>query len=575
MIFLLASFILVLGELDPRLKGTKADPATWGDLDAFLKDYAETYVSSADGGLDVRVAKAMYSKGYAKVRVSVITQSSSAPSGLNWDVSERFSHYWTDNYIHSKIIDVTPGTTTTLNINGQTIDIKIPAENKGTRGIMFADPCIQQSSWCIYANKYDILGTSTDFLNTVMKMDGMDWWYVVGDNFYDRTGDYSKSYFDRLTLDTKSKPTGMVLGNHDFWIGGSPGAGSSSDQLGIGMTQFWAQDTVASFNHPIFDWSISPWGKYRDPNPPIATENTIWWYKIGNLGFIGYSGANYESENRKYFDQMCQQFSSDGNIKTVFILGHWDTGGDGCQSGLSAPEVINTLRGMPSCSGIKDRLLFVDGHTHVNEKQGSDGFMIGANGMRPGNGHFGHIYVKSSDDGTVEVWYFEFANPWSNHWSSIKSCIESNDIDDCTHLATKWYGGNPNPGPSPSGNCDSNGAWNHKYAGQYTCGARISWEQNYQGKTWQEAYNIVHGEYPSICTCSSVQTQVEAEEQVGSIFTSAMQMTKTYEILGIELKTFVLFFAMVGGISLMYGARKFFYKTSSTHGFHRNIEEEI
>ena len=61
----------------------------------------------------------------------MITQNRLAPSGLDWKVSERFSWKWTGNFIHSTVIDAVPGGTKTLTLNGQSVDIKLPAENKG------------------------------------------------------------------------------------------------------------------------------------------------------------------------------------------------------------------------------------------------------------------------------------------------------------------------------------------------------------------------------------------------------------------------------------------------------------
>merc|ERR1719219_409045 len=310
-------------------------------------------------------------------------------------------------------------------------------------------------------------------------------------------GDISKSYFDRLSLNVKSKVTGMVLGNHDIWMGGSPGAGQSGDQFGIGMTQWWASDTVASFNHPIYDWSIDPSWKERDTTPPIAIENTIWWNKIGNIGFIGYSGAHPLSKTKPYFDQMCQQFSNDANLAHVFVLGHWDAQNLGCQYSMAAPDVLNFLREMESCSAIKDSMHFIDGHNHENKVIGSDGFMIGANGMS-GSGQFGHIYVKSDDKGTVQIWYFEFRSTRSNNWDSIISCLRAHDIDDCTHLATLWWNSIP---LSPS--CkEMEDRMAVKGNDRYTCGQRINYLMSTKGKTWDQAYTQVHSEFPTICVCN-------------------------------------------------------------------------
>jgi len=522
MIFSLFFFLAFSHEPLHFIEGNQADLTSWGDQEAFLREYRAKYNSSADNGLDLRVSKALYSKGYSKVRVSVITQSRFAPSGLDWKVSERFSWKWTGNFIHSTVIDAVPGGTKTLTLNGQNVDIKLPAENKGTRGIMFADPCLIQSQWCSYG-WYDILGKSTEFLNTVMKKDGMDYWYIIGDNFYDMNGQNSKSYFDRLTLDVKSKATGMVLGNHDFWIGGSPGNGQDGDQLGIGMTQWWGQDTAASLQHPIFDWRTNPKNHHRDSTPPIAVANTVWWNKMGNLGFIGYSGAHPMRQVKPYLDQACQQFSND-NLAHIFLLGHWDAQNLGCQNSMAAPDVLRTMKTMGSCRSLTDKMHFIDGHNHQNKIIGSDGFMIGGNGMS-GSGQFGHMYVKSDDNGGVQIWYFEFKSKYSDNWNSIIRCLRAHDIDDCTHLATLWWNGVP-----LSDSCKRmEKRMAIKGNDRYTCGQRIDWLMSSKGMSWEQAYAQVHSEFPIICTCNPNESQSTTSIKESS--TSAPEVgTSCYEM---------------------------------------------
>ncbi|GMI07594.1 hypothetical protein TrLO_g8273 [Triparma laevis f. longispina] len=37
-----------------------------------------------------------------------------------------------------------------------------------------------------------------------------------------------------------------VAGNHDLWVCGGPSCGDKFDQFGVGMMQYYAQDTVGS-----------------------------------------------------------------------------------------------------------------------------------------------------------------------------------------------------------------------------------------------------------------------------------------------------------------------------------------
>ena len=66
------------------------------------------------------------------------------------------------------------------------------------------------------------------------------------DNFYDRTGETTKKIFGQLSLATKAKPLLTVAGNHDYWVLGGPGVGTTEDQFANGHMQYYGQDTKAS-----------------------------------------------------------------------------------------------------------------------------------------------------------------------------------------------------------------------------------------------------------------------------------------------------------------------------------------
>ena len=51
-----------------------------------------------------------------------------------------------------------------------------------------------------------------NLLNTVMEDDAMDFWMILGDNFYDQTGEKTKAVFDALNRKVKQRFVSMVIG---------------------------------------------------------------------------------------------------------------------------------------------------------------------------------------------------------------------------------------------------------------------------------------------------------------------------------------------------------------------------
>ena len=115
------------------------------ELASFCSTAPEAWKSmkvSGDYGLDVRVSKAMGGRGYDKLRVSVISNHSIASDIFSY--SEPFKYRWNSNslvgdlYLNTGIISVDAGKKNSLTIEGQKVDLFVPAENDGTRGIILA-----------------------------------------------------------------------------------------------------------------------------------------------------------------------------------------------------------------------------------------------------------------------------------------------------------------------------------------------------------------------------------------------------------------------------------------------------
>ena len=98
------------------------------------------------------------------------------------------------------------GVTNTFTVNGQSIDVFIPSQGDGVRGVIIADPCFQ-SQWidCLYKDKFNTFNHTTELLNAINSWNDTHFWQILGDNFYDQTGSPTKSWFNALSQKTKSK----------------------------------------------------------------------------------------------------------------------------------------------------------------------------------------------------------------------------------------------------------------------------------------------------------------------------------------------------------------------------------
>jgi hypothetical protein len=110
--------------------------------------YVKKAQSSSD--LDIRVSKGLGSRPYDQIRLSAI--SDHAISSEYFSYSQPFQYKWQSNdvtgtnVLNAGIVTVNPGELTTLMIENQKVEIFIPAEDAGIRGIIISDPCFQ-SEW--------------------------------------------------------------------------------------------------------------------------------------------------------------------------------------------------------------------------------------------------------------------------------------------------------------------------------------------------------------------------------------------------------------------------------------------
>jgi len=394
------------------------------------------------------VTKGLGSKGYNAVRVSVIANQLLDAPDFNFTYKQQFKHRWTENFLHSKLIDLAPGTST-FTIAGQKITFDLPAEDAGIRAVFISDPCFS-SKWigCAYGQRFQTFQHTTAMLNAVFADPSMNMLSILGDNFYDQTGELSKTWWGQLSPEVKRRFQLVVNGNHDNWVCGGPGCGQQNDNFGQGQMQYYPSDPVASTlpgqdDANFLDFSVDPDAQKAWTTWMNKAENFVVYHKLGNVGFLSFSGAASFAESKPYFQQACQYFQK-SKPAVVFLLGHWNSGGMGCEGDMDTPDVRRELLALHECSFLGEKLKYMDGHKHCNYVQDKDsepfGFMIGANGMsdacEPQNG----FLFLDSTYGRVKLQYFEVnSQSKGDRFQQILDCVQhSGGLAGCTSLAETW-----------------------------------------------------------------------------------------------------------------------------------------
>jgi len=392
-------------------------------------------------GISVRVAKALGSRGHDKLRVSLIRQMglldawNSTDSNTSWDYSEQFVHRWTDMHISTKIVEVEPGVPKNFSLDGFDVELNIKKKTEGTVGLYIADPCVEQSRWCPYADAWQVESTLQTVLNSLADHGELDYWMNIGDLFYDQTGRVTKRVFSGLHKNVQTAVHGVSFGNHDYWNDGKPSGAVSSDNFGNGLMQWYAQDTMTAKEDPTkpFDFSANP-SRYE-----VAHFSNFFWYNmVGNVAFIGFSGQGTWNDQHAYFDEACTWAQQQDPVLLV-LMGHWDGDNDGCASGMAAGEVYNAVQSLPGCAAMGSRLKYFEGHTHCNQIMSENtGFMVGAWGMG-GCGDFG-FHIMDTRDNQETLWYFKMGASGRrlSNWDTVMNCLTSNELSACTQYAEKW-----------------------------------------------------------------------------------------------------------------------------------------
>lgn len=398
-------------------------------------------ITASIGVTDVRITRAVGKRGYDKIRVSVISNATYANDMFTYQ--QPFQYRWTDKYLSTGIVSVTPGATTTLTIGGQAYNIRLPKENEGVRGIILADPCFQ-SEWitCLYKSKFHTKKVHTTFLNAAFAHDDVSYWQILGDNFYDQDGFATSTWFADLSSATKSGFFSTVPGNHDFWVHGSPRLYTAKDQLGNGFMQFYGQDVIASLASATtpYDFVNNPDAQSTNAENLPPASNYFFYNKIGNVVFIGFSGAHRYATMTDYVREACD-YAVSSQADSVFLLGHWNNLGDGADADATVPNFYQEMIKETSCQPIAEKIRYFMGHKHCNLITQKDiGFMVGAQGMSDAQcgGAFG-IPVVDTTEGRFRVYYFPLAQADQfDNSEEILACIQQHGVSGCYQLATVW-----------------------------------------------------------------------------------------------------------------------------------------
>lgn len=339
---------------------------------------------------------------YGSLRVSVVTKANEKPP-RHFDYSAPFVHRWKQFGLSSSIVRVPPGVREfSYPLGSVNATLWLPAQGDGVAGVLIADPCARFASLttlvgCTYAHKFRTATRTAPMLNAFLRHHDTDFWGVLGDNWYDRSGEATARIYAQFELAALQKVFLTVPGNHDYWILAEPNVATTADQFGNGFHQYYAQDTFAARHIPAgssalpFNLSVDPSAGHHlvGGNLPDIS-NSLFYHQVGNVGFVGFSGAYDVTQMLGAGGPMaeaCAWMPRQQGLQVVMLLGHWDKPNCGAAAGGDVPSTYELVRGLPGCKAFDDvgMLKFFQGHTHCNEPHPhgftGKGFMVAGQGM--------------------------------------------------------------------------------------------------------------------------------------------------------------------------------------------------
>jgi hypothetical protein len=402
---------------------------------------------------NVHVAPGYGTRPYGTVRLTVVDDAGANRSQAFQDYFQYhapFQYRWTDRTLYTTLVEVVPGVKTNINVGGAfNITVNYPKRSDYTRGVLVADPCFSSRYMiCLFGSILQIDVRLSTLLSALGDNNQMDYFGVLGDNFYDRDGTLAPPFFNSLSDATKSKFLITAPGNHDFWIMGTPWlAQPKIDSTGNGFFQYYGQDTLASVQSFPYNFSVNPDKEdifdHYDLLPDFS--NFFFYNTIGSVGYIGYSGAHFLSDLMPHLQEACTYFAAQ-NTSWVFLVGHWNTEGDGSALNMTTNYLYRaTLLQLDGCKQLgSHRIKYMLGHTHCNViDEVNRGFMIGGFGMGGSLSDcadFGLPYIESTAR-TLEVTYFPITHRfdmWDDQYDAVLNCIQTVGLANCKELGRTW-----------------------------------------------------------------------------------------------------------------------------------------
>eukprot|EP00397_Hematodinium_sp_SG-2012_P029732 GEMP01031438.1.p1 GENE.GEMP01031438.1~~GEMP01031438.1.p1 ORF type:complete len:335 (+),score=48.36 GEMP01031438.1:452-1456(+) len=319
----------------------------------------------------------------------------------------------------------------------------MPKSTDGVAAVFVGDPCFRDIHskialiGCFFSSKYRTYENTPRLLNAFVPQ--MDFWSLMGDNWYDHSGYVTKLISLKFDDAIKNVPFVTVPGNHDYWYIGEPSWVDQFDQKGFGFMQYYGQDVInAKYIAPGSSdppYNVTPTAPHGLP----GVENFFFYHQIGNLGIMGFSGAHEWNETKPLFEEACQWFRRQKGLRVVLMLGHWDINNFGSPDKMDTPDVFNLLSNQTSCKSYIEqrRLKFIMGHTHCNTPhphgQVGVGFMVAGQGM-VGCGNYG-IPIFDTTENRIRFWYFPVTVDTVN---VIIDCVTKRGWRQCTFFAELW-----------------------------------------------------------------------------------------------------------------------------------------
>ena len=329
--------------------------------------------------VQLRVSKGLGTRPYNTVRVSVITYHNATPPA-DFDYSEPFRHRWPQT---SALLTVYRPRRRPCSAAVAQRDDPAAADGQWRRGRahrrLVRALLVDHLGHRVQIRREAATERTPALLNAFVGGQGnnTDYWGILGDNFYDRTGETTHKIFEQLTLDTLSKPLVTVAGNHDYWILSPSVTLQGYDQYSNGFLQYYPMDTIAA-KHAMpgvkgptatpFNFSVDPDREERVEDRLPMIDNSIFYQQIGNVALIGFSGAYELNPILSRLREACHWLGSSKGIDVAVLLGHWDVGGLGADGDTATPGMYDHAKTLPGCAGFdqRKRLKFVMGHTHCN-----------------------------------------------------------------------------------------------------------------------------------------------------------------------------------------------------------------